>query len=441
MTQWDTTRRGFLAAATAGLAGCAMPQLGSAKNIRKGQLVTGRKINIAHVGCGGKGADDVRQFSGENTVALCDVDAGAVSAAFAEHPNARVFRDWREMLAVMDDQIDAVVVSTPDHTHFPAAMMAMEMGKHVYVQKPMAHTVTEARLMAEAARLHSVKTQMGNQGHSNEGTRLVKEWIEAGLIGEVREVVIWTNRPVWPQNLPLPDKAVTPPATLDWNRWLGVAPWRPYNPVYMPFQWRGWWEYGTGALGDMGCHTMDASFWALNLGAPTSVSAEVEGGSAYSCPAGTKLVYQFPARGSLPPVKLTWYDGTRKPPRPAQLEADRAMPASGQLYLGSKGTIMDGNDYCDSPRLIPESAMASMKRPPKTLPRVPHGHYQNWLDAIRGKIDQSVSCFDYAGPLTEMVLLGSVAVRCRGSFNWDAKSFRCDNPAAQAFLDKTYRSF
>ncbi len=438
------TRRNFLKSAACGTAATvlAAPQLmGETKSFRTGKRITDRKLNIASVGCGGQGGNDIGNFAGENIVALCDVDFARAAGSFKRFPEAKRFRDYREMLTEMADQIDAVQISTPDHTHFPVAMMAMEMGKHIYLQKPIAHTVTEARLLAEAARKYKVVTQMGNQGHSNEGTRLVKEWIEAGVIGEVKEVHLWTNRPVWPQNVPVPEKGMNPPPTLDWNRWLGVAPFRAYNSAYMPFNWRGWWEWGCGAIGDMGCHTMDASFWALNLGAPSRVSAEVDGGSALSCPAGSIITYEFPARKGMPPVTMKWFDGSKKPPRPPTLEADRPMSGSGQLYFGSKGVIMDTNDYCDSPRLIPESAMKDFTRPPKTLERIKEGHYQNWVRAIKGEIEAASSNFDHAGPLTEMALLGNVAIRSGVPFKWDPKALRCDRPEAQAFIDKTYRMF
>lgn len=438
---FDFTRRQFLGAMSASLAVSALPTLGDENVIRKGRLVTDRKINIACIGCGGKGEDDVNQFSGENIVALCDVDYDRGANSFGRHPDAKVFRDWREMLLTMDAQIDAVVISTPDHMHFPAAMLAMELGKHVYVQKPMAHTVTEARILREQARLHGVVTQMGNQGHSNEGTRRLREMVEAGAIGDIREVHIWTNRPVWPQDRQVPAEVRPEPAMLDWNRWLGVAEWRPYHPDYLPFGWRGWWDFGTGALGDMGCHTMDAFFWAVKPGAPTRVSAEVVGGSEQSCPKGSIVTFEFPARGSLPALVMKWHDGCCKPPRPKELEEGIDMPGSGQLYYGSKGVIMDGTDYCENPHLVPRSANRAFKRPPKTLARVPNGHYQNWLDGIRGKVAAPSSNFEHAGPLTEMVLLGAAAVRARASFNWNPVTLTCDTAAAQQYIDKTYRLF
>lgn len=437
----DFTRRGFLGAAGAGLALAALPSFAQGASIRTGSLVKDRKINIACVGCGGKGESDIAGVSSENIVGLCDVDFPRAMGVMMRYPEAKVFRDWREMLATLDERIDAVVVSTPDHMHFPIAMMAMEMGKHVFVQKPLAHTVEEARIMLETARRHKVVTQMGNQGHSNEGTRLLKEWVAAGAIGDVREVHIWTNRPIWPQNRAVPTEVRTPPRTLDWNRWLGVAAWRPYSPEYAPWIWRGWWDFGTGALGDMGCHTMDATFWALELGAPTRVSAHVEGGSEQSCPAGSVVTYEFPACGGRPPVVVKWFDGCCHPPRPKALEDGMPMPEAGQLLFGDKGTIMCPGDYCDNVYLIPRSANKAFRRPPKTLPRIKNGHHQNWLDGIRGRVEAPCSNFEHASPLAEMTLLGAVACRARTSFNWNAATLTCDNAAAQQYISKTYRAF
>ncbi|MCQ2393534.1 MAG: Gfo/Idh/MocA family oxidoreductase [Kiritimatiellae bacterium] len=436
----EFSRREFIgAAAFAGAFAALGGSTGAAPCL--GQLVKGRKINIACVGCGGKGWVDINGVAGENIVGLCDVDYNRAKKTFQRFPNAKTFIDWREMLLTLKDQIDAVVVSTPDHMHFPIAMMAMEMGKHVYVQKPIAHTVTEARLMLEQARRHKVMTQMGNQGRCGEGTRLIKEWFDAGALGDVKEVHIWTNRPVWPQNIPVPP-AQTAPFEVDWNRWLGVAPWRPYNKSYLPFNWRGWWEWGTGAIGDMGCHMMDAAFWALKLGAPKRVSAQIEGGDELSCPAGSIITYEFPARGALPPVVVKWFDGCCHPPRPAALDAGLPMPRIGQCYFGSKNVLLDTTDCCENPHLIPRSANKAFKRPPKTLARVPGGNpYQNWLDAIRGNIELPSSNFEHAGPLTEMVMLGAIAVRSRTAFNWNADTLTCDNPAAQRYVDKTYRMF
>jgi hypothetical protein len=330
--------------------------------------------------------------------------------------------------------------------HYPAAMMAMEMGKHVYVQKPMAHTVWEARKMAEAAHKYGIISQMGNQGHAGEGIRLVKEWIQAGVIGDVREVHVWTNRPIWPQDITRPIEQEPVPETLDWNLWLGVAPQRPYNSAYVPFKWRGWWDFGCGAIGDMACHTMDASVWGLNLVAPISVEAEiVEGGNEETAPAGSVITYKFGARGSMPPVTLKWYDGGKLPPRPKELEEDRKLAKSGQLLIGDKGVIMDTTDYCNSPRLIPEARMKDFKRPAKTIPRVPNSDpYKEWITACKGG-PMCGSNFDYASVLTEISLLGNVAVRCGKKFYWDGMNRWQINvpnrPDVNRYLRKTYRKY
>ncbi|MCX7885699.1 MAG: Gfo/Idh/MocA family oxidoreductase [Verrucomicrobiae bacterium] len=404
-----------------------------------------RKMRIAAVGCGGRGQGNIEGVSSEEIVALCDVDWERAKKVFEKFPDVPKFKDYRKMLREMGDKIDAVIVSTPDHMHYPVAMMAMEMGKHVYVEKPMAHTVWEARKMAEAARKYGVVTQMGNQGHAGEGIRLVKEWIQAGVIGKVREVHVWTNRPIWPQNLQRPKEEHPVPETLDWNLWLGVAPWRPYNKCYVPFNWRGWWDFGCGALGDMGCHTMDASFWALDLKAPISVEAEFEGGNEETGPIWSIVTYKFAARGDMPPVTLKWYDGGKLPPRPKELEPDRKMSKSGQLIIGDNGTIMDTTDYCNSPRLIPESRMKDFKRPPKTIPRVPDSSaHKEWIRACKGG-PPCGSNFDYAGLLTETVLLGNVAIRAGRKFFWDGMNrwtiSIAGHPEITKYLRKRYREF
>jgi predicted dehydrogenase len=442
-------RRQFLVTAGVAAAGLALskaPVFGArVEPKRKHFCASDRKLRVACVGCGGKGDSDVESVSGEELVGLCDVDWDRAKKTFEKHPNVPKFRDYREMLEKLCDKIDAVTVSTPDHMHFPVAMMAMQMGKHVYVQKPIAHTVWETRQMTEAACEFGVVTQMGNQGHSHEGIRLVKEWIHAGVIGDVREVHVWTNRPIWPQNIKRPATEDPVPETLKWDLWLGVAPKRPYNKCYLPFHWRGWWDFGCGAIGDMACHTMDASFWGLDLVAPISVEAEVEGGNEETAPAGSIITYKFAARGNMPPVTLKWYDGTKTAPRPRDLEADRKMSKSGQVIVGDKGTIMDTTDYCDSPRLIPESRMKDFKRPDKTIPRVPGADpHKEWIRACKGG-PMCGSNFDYAGLLTETALLGNVAVRSRKKFLWDGMNRWGVNIAGQPeinrYLRKSYRQY
>jgi hypothetical protein len=345
------------------------------------------------------------------------------------------------MLEKEDKNIDAVTVATPDHIHAVASMMAMKMGKHVYCEKPLTHSIYEARMLTEAARKYKVATQMGNGGRSDEGVRLICEWIWAGAIGPVREVHVWTDRPVWPQGIDRPEETSPVPSTLDWDLWLGPAPYRPHvgNETYYPFVWRGWWDFGTGALGDMACHFIDPAFWALNLGHPTSVRAMSTSVNSETAPSASVIEYEFPARQNMPPVKLTWYDGDLKPPLPAELEPGRSLRGGGSLFVGDDGKLLCRGSGT-SPRLIPESRMKAYERPPKTIPRIEGGHHQDWLRACKdGK--PACSNFDNAGPLTEMVLLGNVAVRAGRKIYWDGPNMRCTNlPEANQYLRREYRA-
>jgi hypothetical protein len=336
----------------------------------------------------------------------------------------------------------------------------MQLGKHVYVQKPLTRTISEARALTEGARKYKVVTQMGNQGHSEEGLRLMQEWFNAGAIGEVREVHCWTNRPIWPQGMPRPTEEMPVPEGMDWDLWLGAAPPRPFHKTYHPSFWRAWQDFGAGAMGDMACHVMDASYTVLKLGSPTSIIATAgaivqappagQGGWGVrvkyndSYPPSSIIHLSYPQRGNLPPVKMHWYDGGLLPERPDELEPDRQLPESGTIFVGSKGKMWC-ETYSESPRLIPESAMTAFtNRPAKTLPRVPggrDGHEKNWLDAIRTH-GQAVSHFDYAGPFTESVLLGNLALRFSGQrLDWDAASLTVTNVAdANQFVRPIYRS-
>ena len=444
MTQGEMKRREFLktVGGTAAALAVAGPAAAAAPSVRVGRVVPAdQKLNVACVGVGGMGGGDVGGVSGENIVALCDVDLARAQGSFNRFPNAKRYKDFRKMLIEMDDQIDAVTVSTPDHMHFPIAMMAMEMGKHVLVQKPMAHTVWEAREMTLAARRHKVATQMGIQRHSIEGIRLLHEWIDAGAIGAVREVHLWTNRPIWPQGIDRPMDSHPVPETLDWNSWLGTAPKRPYHPDYAPFKWRGWWDFGCGALGDMACHIMDAAYWSLDLGFPDTIEAESSGANEETAPKSSVITYQFPARGKRPGVKLVWYDGGKMPERPEELEEGRDLPGGigGQLFIGDKGKIM-ADGYCSGPRLIPETKMQAFERPPKTIPRSP-GHYQEWIAACKGGAPAGAN-FNYSGPFTEMVMLGNLAVRTGKLIKWDKDRLRCTNvPEANKYVRHPYRVF
>jgi predicted dehydrogenase len=429
-----------------GFAGC----VSLAKQPRKPRpIAPGAKVRVAQVGLGGKGFSDIMQHKDEEVVALCDIDwegakKGTLAKLVAEFPNAKKYTDFRKMLLEMDNQIDAVIVSTPDHMHFLPAYMAIMMGKHVYVQKPLTQTVGEARELLRLARLNGVCTQMGNQGHAGEGIRLVREWFQAGVLGEVREVNIWTNRPIWPQGFPDWPAEEQPPVGLDWNLFLGRAPQRPYSSAIHPFKWRGFQDYGCGALGDMACHLMDAAYWNLNLGAPTTVELkEIESASKVAFPKSAIVEYQFPARGNLPPVKLTWHEGGKKPAKPAQMEANRQLAKGGQLIIGSKATVYDGNDYCNSPRIIPETLHQKLQPtfPPKTIPRVPNNEpHREWIAGIR-KNDplHAGSNFEYSVPFTEMVCLGTMAILAGGKFSWDAAKMQSNRDDVNKWLYPTYR--
>ena len=418
----------------------ASPAPSRFKNLATG----GRKLRIACVGIGGKGYIDTMACLGEEIVALCDVDFVNGQRSFTELPLAARYRDYRQMLAEMGDRIDAVTVTTPDHMHFPIALMAIEMGKHVYVQKPLTHTIEEARLLKAAAAKHGVVTQMGNQGHANDGTRLTKEWIDAVVIGTVREVHFWTNRPVWPQGVPLP-AAEKIPATVDWNLWQGVAPEHAYSSKVMPFNWRGFWDYGCGALGDMGCHIMDAAFWSLDLRGNCSVSAVSDGCTEISCPTSSIVTYEFPQRGNRAPVKVVWYDGGNKPVVPKELGRGAKLPGGGSIIYGDKGVLVDYDDYNAAPRLIPEERMkAFTDRPKRTIPRVSKANpYLEWIAACKGEGPAPGSNFvDHAVDLTEFCLLGNVAIRAGQRIEWDSANLTCTNlPAADRFVRKSYRVY
>ncbi|MFN8006291.1 MAG: Gfo/Idh/MocA family oxidoreductase [Terriglobia bacterium] len=420
-----------------------------------GPLSANDKLNIAAVGVGGMGKGNLEKCETENIVALCDVDMEFAAKTFAKYPKAKTYQDFRVMFDQQKD-IDAVIVATPDHTHAVIAMAAMERGKHVYVQKPLTHSVYEARLLTEAARQYKVATQMGNQGHSGDGARLICEWIWAGAIGPVREVHTWTNRPVWPQGVEVERPTETPavPSTFDWDLWIGPAPFRPYHPTYHPSRWRAWWDFGTGSLGDMGCHIIDPVFWALKLKYPVSVEGCI---SAYwqeffkkteprneTYPRSTIVRFKFPAREGMPEVRMTWWDGGLLPPRPDALAEGQAMgdDDGGVLFIGDEGIVMCGC-YGRDPVLLPEARMRDFKQPPETLERIPNGskgHEQNWIQACKGG-KPACSNFDYSGPLTETVLMGNLAVRFPDRrLLWDGMKMEVTNDKdATTYVRRKYR--
>jgi predicted dehydrogenase len=429
------SRRDFLTSTAAMAAFTIVPRhvLGG-----PGRTPPSEKLNIAAIGAGGKGRGDIGAVRSENIVALCDVDDEKAAETFEEFPKAKKYRDFRKMLE-KEKNIDAVTIATPDHTHAVATMMAMKMGKHVYTEKPLTHSIYEARQLAKAAREAKVATQMGNQGHSGEGNRFICEWVWDGAIGPVREVHAWTNRPIWPQGVDRPKETPHVPETLDWDLWLGPAPQRPYHPAYLPFKWRGWWDFGTGALGDMACHIVDSPFWALKLGHPISIEASSTKVNSETYPLASVIYYDFPARADMPPVRMTWYDGGLMPPQPEELEPGRRMGSNngGVLFVGEKGKLVCGC-YGAGPRLIPEAKMDAYERPPKTIPRV-KGHHKDWIQACKGG-RPACSNFDYASSLTEVILLGSIALRVRGRLDWDGPSMRfTNNDEANKYLHREYR--
>jgi len=426
------SRRDFMGAAAAVAAFTIVPRhvLGGPR-----QIPPSEKVNIAGIGVGGQGGGDINAVSSQNIVALCDVDWNRAGGTFRRHPKATKYKDYREMLDKEDKNIDAVVVATPDHVHAVASIAAIKRGKHVYCEKPLTHSVYEARMVAKAAREAGVATQMGNQGQASEGTRLMCENIWGGAIGPVREVHVWTY---WPQGVGRPEDTPPAPDKLDWDLWLGPAPKRPYHPSYVPFKWRGWWDFGTGALGDIGCHSIDPIWRALKLKAPLSVHAACTLVNNETYPVASRVTYQFGARGDMPPVKMHWYDGGMRPPRPDELEDGQNFGDNGTMFVGDKGKMLGH-------MIIPESRRKEFGNAPKVLERSP-GHHQEWIDACKGG-KPAGSNFDHAGPLAEAVLLGNVALRpaikeklTRVSLLWDSENFKITNvPEANQYLRREYR--
>ncbi len=396
------------------------------------------KVNLGMIGCAGKGETNVMAFSsaGQNIIALCDVDTERPALAFKMRPKATRYTDYREMLEKQKD-IDAVVVTTPDHSHARAAITAMKLGKHVYVEKPMAHTIYESRLLQKVAAETKVATQMGNQGHAGWVLREAVEIVESGAIGNVTEFHAWTDRPSWPQALDRPTEAMPIPPSLNWDLWLGPAPERPYHECYLPRKWRGWWDFGTGPLGDMACHITDLGFWALDLGYPIAVEAEVSDHHLETGPQWSIIRYDFPARGSQPPVRLTWYDGGKKPD-PALADGEE-IPGNGSLLIGDKGKLFVPETYGAKYVLLPRENFADYKTPAIKYSR-PKSHYMEWIEACKGNGPSMSNFIDYAGKLTEVVLVGNVALRVGKKIEWDGPNMKATNcPEADPFIKPEYR--
>ena len=400
--------------------------------------------NVACVGVGGMGGNDVRGVAtaGANIVALCDVDDDAAAGSYRAYPQARRYKDWREMFD-RERNVDAITCSTPDHVHAVVTMAALKAGKHVRTQKPLTRTISEARaIRAAAAARPRLVTQMGNQGHAADGVRMMREWIEGGLIGTVREVHLWTNRPIWPQGIQRPTEAHNPRPTFDWNLWLGPAADRPYNPAYAPFRWRGWWDFGTGALGDIACHSMDAAYWILDLGYPSHIEAECSQLFTETAPRSSRVTFQYPARGSRPPVTVVWRDGALVPPRPAEWPANENWTFGddgGQMWIGDQGKLVAGL-YAENPRLLDAAKMAEVTaRPlPVRYPRT-GGVYKEFVDAITNAQRCGSDFANHASGLTEMVLLGCLAQRLGASVDLDPATGNISTAIPTEWITPSYR--
>lgn len=454
------SRRDFLR--TSALATSAMAICGSATAAipEHRKLTANDKLNIACIGSGGKGRSDMQEMfnCGDNIVALCDINAeqaeGAAKIVRARNPDVKIFKDYREMLDKMGNQIDACTVSTPDHMHAPASIAAMSLGKHVYCQKPLTWCIDESRTMKKLAKEAGIISQMGNQGSAGEGLRRGVEIVQAGIIGDVKEIQAWTNRPVWPQGFARPEGEDPVPANLDWNLWLGVAPLRPFKKdIYTPFKWRGWKDFGCGALGDMACHLLNFPFRALKMGYPSSVQADNGDNFDETFPKNGKVTFQFPEREGLPPLKMVWYEGGWKPKNEeVQAVADMqggTLPNNGVVLIGSKGVIFQADDYGANlyiklngdAKLTSVTKHEAAKAVPVTIARSGN-NYKEWIDACKGG-PATYSNFDIAAFLTESILVGCVAQRFdKQLIEWDGPNAVSKNfAAANAFVRREYRKF
>jgi predicted dehydrogenase len=450
----ESTRRAFMKQMA--LAGAAAGAVSLAPR-RASAAPGGQKLRIAYIGVSGNGASGrrtIEELGGAVCPCYCDVDTrqfkagkgGTVLPVLEQHPEAKPYQDYREMFDKEHKNIDAVVIAIPDHHHFPATMIAMQLGINCYTQKPLTHTVWEARQLALMAEKHpKIVTQMGNQGHAGEGWRLVYEWIHSGTLGDITEVHAWTDRPTWPQGIPRPEGADPIPPELNWDIWLGPAPVRPYKgeKVYHNFRWRAWQDFGTGAMGDMACHIMDGLFWALDPGHPTSI--EPVGPAPHnsdSYPAKEVIKWQFPAKGDRKPFAAFWYDGGMKPAHPQSIDPGIKLPESGSMFVGTKATMVVSGSGGDNAKIFPKP---TTKTPPPLLKRNKAGqdnlvnHFGEWMSACRGE-GQTLSNFGYAGPMTESLLLGNLAVRVGQKIEWDGPNLRVTNhEAANQFVNKPYR--
>ena len=439
------SRRQFLGAA--GVAAATFLVVPRHVVAASGRTPPSGKVNLAGIGVGGQGGGDIRGMAdGNNIVALADVDSKKAAKIFGDFSDAKKYKDFRKMFDEMERSIDAVVIGTPDHTHAVTAIAAMKRRKHVYCEKPLAHSVAEVRAMMKAAKQANVVTQMGNQGHSSDSIRLFCEWIWDGAIGKVERIDLGcgaVNSALG--NLERAKAGEPVPDTLDWDLWLGPAQQRPYSSTIHPYNWRGWVPFGNGTIGDWTCHVIDPVFWAFELGSPTSITAEVKDydlktqGDAF--PAGDQIVYEFPAKGKRSPITLHWYSGTEKLPQAKELEPGRNGVDTGAYVYGSKGVIMYGSHGAGGVRIIPEAKMKEYRQPPQKIPRVRGGHGGDFIQAIREGRKAGSDFFLYGGPLTEVAMLGVIALKMPGTkLIWDGANMKFTNNAeANQYVNPPYR--
>jgi predicted dehydrogenase len=443
----DVSRRAFVPAAAAAFSFVPRRVLGGTE-----EQVPSDKLNIAGVGVGGMGAEYLKGCESQNVIALCDVDHVYAAKTFARYPSAKTYKDHRVMLE-KEKGIDAVLIGTPDHTHAAVAMEAIRHGKAVYCAKPMTRTIQEARTVTRAAREAKVATQMSVQSCASDEACATEEWVQSGVAGPIREVHVWTDRPIWPQGLARPKEPMPVPEGLDWDLWLGPAPARPYHAIYHPFNFRGWLDFGTGALGDMALHSFHVVFRALKLPPPASVHASVtwvrepvpaerkydsrRATFPETFPMSSMVTWDFPARGNQPPVRMHWYDGGIKPPRPRDMDPKRTMPETGLYFAGDKGTIWSG--FTGGPELLSEALKSSFTPPPKTIERT-IGHYEEFIAAAKG--GKPANCnFEFASLIAETALLGVIAQRTGQYLEWDAANLRItNNAAANQLIGSAYRA-
>ena len=433
-----TSRRTFLFAAGIGAGAALMSKRARAQS-------SSQPLRVAFIGTGGIGESHIDGASRLGATCLCyaEVDAERTKKVKEKWPQAKHYFDYREMFDKQANDIDAVMVGTPDHHHYPATILAMQHGKHVYTQKPLTHTIWESRQLALAAQKYKVATQMGNQGHANEGNRMIVEYIRSGMIGDIREIHAWTDRPVWPQGLERPKGEDPIPEGFNWDVWLGPAPKRPFKKeTYHPFDWRGWWDFGAGAIGDMACHTIDGIFWALGAKLPVAVAPVSSMPiNNETFPAACSVRWEFAASPERPAFNMYWHEGGLRPPKPVELEGDLTLPDTGNIVLGTKASLLITGDYGDSVRVIPESKRKEIGKPPQMIERSP-GHMEEWFAASRGEqpVDFPKSNFAYASALTEMALLGNLGARMQRRLEWDSANMKVTNlDEANQYISKEYR--